>query len=183
MQENCEEMIIFVVGGDTFKTFKSHFQKWPESRLSRLINAKTRGEIFQLCDEFSINSCGVRTYTFHRNPVHFNTILDMYRTNQVHCSKHCCTPTTKEELEFWGSDELAMELCCSSQYCDENKIHERNNKRDKKEKERRKSVIFSDDRFGSSVKELIRKKIWYLLEYPKSSTAAKVNQKITCNQF
>ena len=174
MYKTSENMVIFIVGGDTFKTFPYHFNKWPESRLSRLIKAKTEGEILELCDEYCVDSSGIKTYTFYRNPDHFNTILDVYRANEVHCINHCCTMTTKEELDYWGSDELAMELCCSSKYSEKNKIHKRHKKRDKDRKTHELNVITLDDQFGNSFIQQIRKKIWHVIENPRSSTAAQV---------
>ena len=167
-------MVVFVVGGETFKTFQSHFSKWPEGRLSQLINAVTKDEVLKLCDDFFVDNHGIKTYTFYRNPDNFNTILDIYRSEEVHCIRHCCTLTTKEELEYWGSDELAMELCCSTKYCEENKIHQKENRRDKNLKQRELDLMSMDEHFGTSIKDHMRKKIWYLVEYPNSSKAARV---------
>ena len=172
----CSEnpFVIFIVGGDTFKTIKSHFTKWPQSRLSRLINAENSDDIMKLCDEFFVDSKGINTYTFYRNPDHFNTILDIYRNQEVHCIKHCCTLTTKEELEYYGSDDLAMELCCGSKYYEANKTHHKHQKRDKNWKENKIHAFSMKDQFGNSVKEHIRKQIWYILEDPTSSGVARV---------
>ena len=167
-------IVVFIVGGEIFKTFRSHFSKWPQSRLSRLINSAKKDEAIKLCDDFFIDHHGLKTYTFYRNPDNFNTILDIYRTEEVHCIKHCCTMTTKEELEYWGSDELAMELCCITKYCEETKIHQKENQRDKDWKERQLNLISMEGQFGTSVKDHIRKKIWYLVEFPSSSKAAQV---------
>lgn len=172
----CSEnkFVIFIVGGDTFKTTKSHFTKWPESRLSKLISAETIEEILKFCDEFFVDSKGINNYTFHRNPDHFNTILDIYRNQEVHCIKHSCTLTTKEELEFYGSDELAMELCCGSKYFEANKTHHKHNKRDKNWKENKENAFSMNTYFGNSVKEHIRKQLWCILEDPDSSRVARV---------
>jgi hypothetical protein len=71
-----------------------------------------------------------------------------------------------------------MELCCSTKYCDENKIHQKENQRDKNLKQRKLDLISMDENFGTSVKDHIRKKIWYLVEYPDSSKGAKVMRRI-----
>ena len=82
--------------------------------------------------------------------------------------------TTKEELEFYGSDELAMELCCGSKYFEANKTHHKHNKRDKNWKENKENAFSMNTYFGTSVKEHIRKQLWCILEDPDSSRAARV---------
>ena len=81
---NQEEPIIFDLNGEKFRVLKSNFYKWPHTRLSRLIRASSENTTFDLCDDFSLDADGVKTYTFYRNPDHFNTILDLYRTGEVH---------------------------------------------------------------------------------------------------
>ena len=169
-----EKPIIFELKGEKFQTLKSNFNKWPETRLSRLIQGYSKFEARILCDDFVLNADGIETFIFHRNPDHFNTILDLYRTGEVHHLKHVCCMTTKEDLMFWGVDELIMELCCNSKYHEEKKPHEKIIKNTQQWKKKQCAIRFSEENYGPSIRDQIRKRIWYLLEYSSSSSAAKV---------
>ena len=168
--------LIFILDGEIFQSFNSNFNKWPKTRLSRVVKAQKKNEILKLCDDFTIDSNGIKIFTFKRNPLHFNTILDLYRTGEIHRVKHSCSMTTKEELKFWGIDELIMELCCNSTYCEEKKPREKINNDMQTWKKKRIELMASEEHFGSTVKGHIRRKIWYLLEYPDTSTTARVTK-------
>ena len=172
--QNQKEPIVFDLNGEKFQILRSNFNKWPTTRLSRLIKANSESVTRGLCDEYSVNADGIKTYKFYRNPDHFNTILDLYRTGEVHCPKHSCCMTTMEELMFWGVEDLMMELCCSSHYNQEKKLNEQINKNTYRWKRQQSCIRISEEGYGTSFKESIRKRIWYLLEYSNSSTAAKV---------
>ena len=172
--QNQKEPIIFDLNGETFQIFKSNFNKWPTTRLSRLINANSESVRRGLCDEYSVNVDGIKTYKFYRNPDHFNTILDLYRIGEVHCPKHNCFTTTMEELIFWGVEDLMMELCCSSNYHKEKKLNEQINMNTNRWKKQQSCIRIAEENYGTSFKERLRKRIWYLLEYSNSSSAAKV---------
>ena len=172
--KNSEVPVIFILDGEKFRIFSSKFNKWPKTRLSRIVKSQKKTEILKLCDKFTIDLDGIKMFTFNRNPLHFNTILDLYRTGEVHRVKHSCSMTTKEELKFWGIDELIMELCCNSTYCEDKKPREKINNEMRTWKKETSELIAAEENFGSTVKDHIRKKIWFLLEYPDSSTLARV---------
>ena len=171
---NKEEPIIFELKGEKFQILKSNFNKWPHTRLSRLVRATSKHVTQDLCDEFYLNAEGIKTYTFYRNPDHFNTILDLYRTGEVHRLKHSCCMTTREELLFWGVEDLMMELCCNSNYHAEKKLNEKMNTKTHLWKRKQSSIRISERNYGTSFIDIIRQRLWYLLEYSNSSTAAKV---------
>ena len=174
---NQEEPIIFDLNGEKFQILKSNFYKWHHTRLSRLIRASSKKEMLGLCDDFSLNAEGVKTYTFYRNPDHFNTILDLYRTGEVHRLKHSCCMTTREELTFWGVEDLMMELCCNSNYMEERKLNEKINTNTRHWKRQQSSIRISEESYGTSIKDILRKRVWYFLEYSNSSSAAKVRSR------
>ena len=74
----CDDLICFVIGGAEFQILKSKFAYWPNTRLSRLIRAKTKEKILMLCNNFVVceNSGQTKKYIFYRNGNNFNTILD-----------------------------------------------------------------------------------------------------------
>ena len=74
----CDDLLCFIVGGTQFQTLKSQFAFWPTTRLSRLIRAKKKKQILNLCDKviFCENTGTVKKYIFLRNGSNFNAILD-----------------------------------------------------------------------------------------------------------
>ena len=74
----CDDLICFDVGGTQFQILKSKFAYWPKTRLSRLIRAKTRKEILNLCNKYVVceESGQKKKYIFLRNGNNFNSILD-----------------------------------------------------------------------------------------------------------
>ena len=75
----CDDIICFIVGGTRFQIMKSKFAYWPETRLSKLIRAKTENEILKLCDKYFVSNerkTTMKTYIFFRNGSNFNSILD-----------------------------------------------------------------------------------------------------------
>ena len=165
--------IIFEFEGERFKTFECNFHKWPKTRLSRLIKSKYKSEILSLCDGFEIDKDGIKKYTFYRNPQHFNVILDLYRTGEMHRVKHSCAIMTKEEMTFWGIDELEMEVCCNSEYVEEQNSSKKINEETREWAQKEYDLQSAEENWGNKISDQIRKKIWYLTEHPGSSLAAK----------
>ena len=52
---NCDDIICFVVGGTRFQIMKSKFAYWPQTRLSKLIRAKSEIERRKLCDKVVVS--------------------------------------------------------------------------------------------------------------------------------
>ena len=74
----CDDLIVFIVGGTKFQTLKSNFAHWPTTRLSRLVRAECKEDILNLCDKFHVClKSEQNVYMFNRNWSHFNLILDM----------------------------------------------------------------------------------------------------------
>ena len=72
---DCDDIICFVVGGTQFQIMKSKFAYWPQTRLSKLIRAKTESEKSKLCDKFVVSKerkMMMQTYIFFRNGNNFN---------------------------------------------------------------------------------------------------------------
>ena len=55
-------------------------------------------------------------YFFDRHPGHFQTILNYYRTGELHFPKEACASEFALDLTFWGIEERDMEECCWIRY-------------------------------------------------------------------
>ena len=159
------------VGGERFCIERSLLQRYPRSRLARLMRADTVAEILRLCEEFTPGS--PPEYFFDRNPDRFPVILNMYRIKELHMNLSGCPVIFQKELEYWMIDEDDMEPCCSIKYYEEvnvcQKEKEEDIENDEKAKEKAGEENFGETRYGK-----IRYFIWSTLEYPSSSLYAQV---------
>ena len=73
-----DDIICIIVGGTTFQVMKSKFAFWPQTRLSKLMRAKTKQEMLTLCDEviFHDQTNQPTKFIFLRNATNINSILD-----------------------------------------------------------------------------------------------------------
>lgn len=51
-------------------------------------------------------------FFFDRNPEIFNSILDLYRTGELHFPSNFCGATIRNELDFWEIDKKHLSECC-----------------------------------------------------------------------
>ena len=89
------------VGGQLFKTTVDTLKSLPDTRLGRLAREET----------LTTNQQDVELF-FDRNPEIVNSLLDLYRTGELHLPKHLCGLTIKRELEFWEIPPEAVRECC-----------------------------------------------------------------------
>ena len=94
-QEPNLDTVVINVGGQRFTTLKSTLQNIPNTRLSRL---SEQGVFFDRTN---------KEYFFDRNPRCFESILDFYRTGNLHFMHGLCGPSIKQELEFWQINEVS----------------------------------------------------------------------------
>ena len=84
-----------------------------------------------------------------------------------------CALVTKNDLEYWGIDELLLEPCCALRYYPEIELCVKEVEGEeisrKKARERRQAEDFGDSKLGR-----LRKYLWNLTEYPETSKAAQV---------
>ena len=73
-----DDIICIIVGGTKFQIMKSKFGFWPQTRLSKLMRAKTKQEMLTLCDEviFHDQTNQPTKFIFLRNATNINSILD-----------------------------------------------------------------------------------------------------------
>lgn len=87
------------VGGTIFLTTFQTLSKIKETRLSSLKR------------DIALDKC-IAKFFFDRNPEIFNSILDLYRTGELHFPSNFCGATIRNELEFWEIDKKYVSECC-----------------------------------------------------------------------
>ena len=106
-----------------------------------------------MCDGFESGSRETPDeYFYNRNWTTFNAILDFYRIGSLHTPADACAMVFKEDLAFWGIDELFLDPCCALKYypeietCQKEFIGDLEAK--KREEDRKKYENFGDSCIG-----------------------------------
>ena len=94
------------VGGRRHKVLESNFNIYPNTRLGKLVHARSEDEILNLCDAYEPGE--IPYYFFDRNWHSFNSILDIYRTGVLHLNTDLCALVLQKDLEYWQIDELIL---------------------------------------------------------------------------
>lgn len=179
LSDHCCEggrVVILNVGGQRHEVLKKHFDKFPHSRLWRVMRANTVDEILLHCDRYKVatSNDGVPEYFFDRNYTGFINILDAYRSGHLHLNAYNCAVITREDMAFWGIDELLVEPCCAVRYYPEIEICMSELRME--EEEKRKTIDREKlEDFGQSTLGRTRKFLWDLFEYPQTSRGAQVS--------
>jgi len=98
-------------------------------------------------------------------------ILDAYRSGHLHLQAGNCAYTTREDIAYWGIDELLVEPCCAVKYYSEIEICIKELDTEEEEKQREIEREKVED-FGPTWYGKLRKKLWNLFEYPQTSKGA-----------
>ncbi|XP_060939292.1 potassium voltage-gated channel subfamily S member 3-like [Limanda limanda] len=101
------------VGG--FKQQMEHtvLQRFPQTRLGRLLCCSSKEAILELCDEFSPSEM---EFYFDRSPHFFCYVLNFYLTGKMHLADGLCVISFVQEIEYWGIKERHLDLCCSNKF-------------------------------------------------------------------
>ncbi|CAG5118146.1 unnamed protein product [Candidula unifasciata] len=99
-----DERVLLNVGGVRHETHVSTLKNVPGSRLARL------------ADLHRISNRGKHEYFFDRHPAVFNSVIDFYRTGELHVPLEVCGAVVKRELDFWQIEELQIKACCWRHY-------------------------------------------------------------------
>ncbi|XP_036429421.1 potassium voltage-gated channel subfamily S member 3a [Colossoma macropomum] len=170
------------VGGYKQKVARVVLQRFPHTRLGKLLCCHSEAAILELCDDYSAVE---REYYFDRNPRFFCYVLNFYHTGKIHLMEELCVFSFSQELEYWGIKELHLDSCCSNKFQEQK---ENAGDRDWNEDEPQNHLHES---FDSSMEELSaldkdlekfegtwcsekRKQLWLRLENPAYSRSAKV---------
>ena len=91
----------------------SLIDRLPQTRLGKLRRAQSTQEILDLCDKFNKED---NEYYFDRHPRNFGAVINFYRTGKLHLGEEGCPVAFKQDLDYWGIDELYLEPCCQQRY-------------------------------------------------------------------
>lgn len=107
---------------------------------------------------------------FDRDPMSFNSILNYYRTDKLHCLDELCVLDFASDLEFWMISDINLEICCVEKFfARKDTVLEVIEKGKKLQPE-----VEDIEDFGSGYFAEYQKYLWDLFEKPQSSLAAKV---------
>ncbi|VDD82206.1 unnamed protein product [Mesocestoides corti] len=160
--------VLLNVGGSQHEVLWKTLARLPNSRLGRLCRVKSRTELMSLCDDYNPAK---NEFFFDRNATSFDAILNFYRTRVLHLVEDMCVVAFKDDMDYWGINELYLHPCCQQRY------HQR---KEMVEDEIRKEEIslrwLQDEEglHGSSSISKTRLKIWNIVEKPHYSMTARV---------
>lgn len=111
---------------------------------------------------------------YDRNPAIFDSIYDFYLDGQLHLPQNVCVTLFEKEMEFWRIKPDFLSPCCLE-------VYKKKKTRDllisniKKEWLSKYSLNYHDDKPKGGCARELKKKLWLIVEMPKSSTLAKVS--------
>ncbi|XP_064626837.1 potassium voltage-gated channel subfamily C member 3-like isoform X2 [Lineus longissimus] len=85
--------------------------RFPSTKLARLADYHQR-KINNGCDDEALST----NYYFNRHPGVFQSIIDFYRTGELHYPSDICGVIAKREFKFWEVSDQTMEACCITNY-------------------------------------------------------------------
>ncbi|KAK5857091.1 hypothetical protein PBY51_010357 [Eleginops maclovinus] len=167
------------VGGFKQRIEHDVLNRFPQTRLGRLLCCSSEEAVLELCDDFTPSEM---EFYFDRNPRFFCYVINFYLTGKIHLVEGLCVVSFVQEIEYWGIKERHLDYCCSNTFYELRQLAE-----DKSWDQRSDELQSS----GSSVGELstmkddiemfegswcadVRRNIWIRLEDPAYSTSAKV---------
>ncbi|XP_053571905.1 potassium voltage-gated channel subfamily V member 1 [Bombina bombina] len=152
------------VGGSRFILSQQTLSSHPHTRLGRL--ATSGGdEVYDLCDDANLLD---NEYFFDRSSEMFEYIMNYYKTGRLHIMDQLCALSFLQEIEYWGIDELSIDLCCRDRYFRKKLRTEALDIRKDED-----DLEAEEEDFSGVVFEDVRQKLWDILEKPGSSMAAR----------
>ncbi|XP_023993406.1 delayed-rectifier potassium channel regulatory subunit KCNS3-like [Salvelinus sp. IW2-2015] len=170
------------VGGFKQRVERSILQRFPRTRLGRLLCCVSEEAILELCDDFSPTD---REYYFDRNPCFFRNVLNFYHTGKIHLMEELCVFSFSQEIEYWGIKALHLDSCCSNKFQEQRQFAEDKDwdRRSGEQQQQFGSIDSSMEELSTMDKDLekfegtwcseVRKNIWLHLENPGYSCLAK----------
>lgn len=154
------------VGGFRHRMEQEVVQRFPQTRLGRLLRCRSTEAVLELCDDFSPSEM---EFYFDRNPGFFLCyVLTFYVSGELHLVEGLCVVSFCQELEYWGLREAQLAFCCSTRFHQLMASAE-----DQESQENCPPGEQSAHAFGASCCADVRRNIWVQLEEPGSSAAAK----------
>ena len=178
------DRITINVGGFRHNTFLTTLKNIPDTRLSWIAENHPNSPDYDPV---------LGEYFFDRHPRIFSEVLNYYRIGKLHCPVDVCSALFQEELSYWGINDRDIEPCCWVLYKRQINTEEtlktfhldsarRSSGEEAKQVERKRTIV---SLFGSEIVlnrnlwegwRRFRPKVWSLLDDPRSSIAAKVNE-------
>lgn len=167
------------VGGFKQRLEYTVLERFPQTRLGRLLCCSSQEAILELCDDFSPSEM---EYYFDRSPRFFSYVLNFYLTGKIHLVDGLCVVSFCQEIEYWGIKERHLDFCCSNKFYElrqlaEDKCWDGSNddlQSSDSSIEDRSSSEENIEMFEGSWCGDVRRNIWIQLENPGYSTSAKV---------
>lgn len=144
------------VSGRSYETTKETLSRIPKTRLSELNHSDPHYR------------SDVNEYFFDRHAEVFESVLNFYRSGELHVPLNLCYTVVKRELDYWGINDGMMERCCFVHY------YSYAEQRSTLEKfEERMAKLTYDVPEGGC--QEFSAKVWDFLENPRSSIPALVS--------
>ncbi|XP_063736156.1 potassium voltage-gated channel subfamily V member 1 isoform X2 [Eleginops maclovinus] len=157
------EFFIVNVGGSRYVLSRELLASHPETRLGKLARC-SRESVLELCDDADFLE---NEFFFDRNSQTFQYVMNFYRTGHLHVREELCEISFLQEIEYWGIDELCIDLCCRERY------HRRKEQKETLNVQPEFEPEDDDEDFVGAACPAFRRRLWDLLEKPKSSRAAR----------
>ena len=170
------EKIVINVGGKRFVTYRSTLETIPKTRIS---------DLNELDPSYDFHN---EEYFFDRNPRFFASILDYFRTGELHFAHCLCGPSIKTELDFWRVSECHISNCCwraYTRYEEEQAtlavLAKALNDGPRSLKPEVHYCRQADDRHSAYCRS--RRRLWDFLEHPQSSKPAQVCKQVSTARY
>uniref|UniRef100_A0A3Q2YFD6 Delayed-rectifier potassium channel regulatory subunit KCNS1 n=1 Tax=Hippocampus comes TaxID=109280 RepID=A0A3Q2YFD6_HIPCM len=168
-----EGLVHVNVGGLRHSLRCSTLNKFPDTRLGKLLECRSEEDILQVCDDYDVQQ---KEFYFDRNPGLFPYVLHFYQTGKLHVMEELCVFSFSQEMEYWGIEEFFLDSCCSFRY-HERKLGTRrriswDGDSDDEMRHPRQSLElqhFAEVRYGGA-----RQRLWLTLENPGYSLPSKL---------
>ncbi|GCB83252.1 hypothetical protein scyTo_0023554 [Scyliorhinus torazame] len=165
LNKNPFNVFIINVGGSRFILSRETLLSHPETRLGKLAMSE-QDSVLELCDDANFVD---NEYFFDRSSQTFKYIINYYKTGRLHVNEELCAMSFLQEIEYWGIDELNIDICCRDKYYRRKEINEvLDIKRDTE------TVQNEEEDFSGVICEKLRQKLWVTMEKPDSSKLAKI---------
>ncbi|RXM30191.1 Potassium voltage-gated channel subfamily V member 1 [Acipenser ruthenus] len=164
LDENPLDCFIINVGGSRYVLTQEMLASYPETRLGKLA-LSAREAVLDLCDDANFVD---NEFFFDRNSQTFKYIMNYYKTGRLHVMEELCAISFLQEIEYWGIDELSIDSCCRDKYYRRKEMSETLNVQKDSE-----PMENEDEDFSGVICEMLRQKLWEVMEKPDSSKAAK----------
>uniref|UniRef100_A0A8C6TUY6 Delayed-rectifier potassium channel regulatory subunit KCNS2 n=1 Tax=Neogobius melanostomus TaxID=47308 RepID=A0A8C6TUY6_9GOBI len=166
------------VGGFKKRLQSDTLSRFPETRLARLLQCRSKESILELCDDYDDTE---KEFYFDRNPALFPYVLNFYNTGRLHVMAELCIFSFSQEIEYWGINEFFIDSCCSSAYHCRKMDQDREDWEDRSDEASTTSSFddlleFYNDasKFDKQIMGSVRRRMWLILDNPGYSVASRI---------